>query len=170
MRMKALRAVFALACMIGALLSTAAAASADPPTREPLPASDFQFPSDVCGFPVDVTVLTNREFLTTLSNGNLLLTGALKVRLTNANDPSKSIVVNESGPATFTPNGDGTFTVTVRGRAGLFFFPGELGPGSPGALLLSTGLVTEQFDANFQLIPGSAVFTHPTEDLCAQIA
>ena len=170
MRTTALRATFVVACMIGALLTTAAAASADQPIREPLPASDYTLPSNVCGFPVEVTVLTNRELLTTFSNGILAINGALKVRFTNAADPSKLIVVNASGPGRLTPNGDGTFTAAIHGRSFLIFFPGDLGPGSAGALLLTTGLVTEVVNANFQLIPGSAVFTHPAEDLCAQLA
>ena len=166
MRSSALRAFVAVACAFAVVLATAAVASADAPTREPVVLSDTTLPADICGFPIDVTFLVTNQTMTTFSDGRILITGALEVRLTSQ---TTSIVLNVSGPTTITPNGDGTFTIKSGGRSVFFFFPGELAAGSPGAFLLTTGLATEQVTATFAPIPGTFA-ANRAEDLCAVLA
>ncbi len=166
MRTSVLRALVAGACAIAALLAAAGVASAGAPTREPVLLSDTTLPAEICGYPIDVTFLVNNQTMTTFSNGRILITGALKVRLTS---PTTSIVLNTSGPTTITPNGDETLTIKSRGRSVFFFFPGELAAGSPGAFLLTTGLATEQVTAAFAPIPGTFTANH-AENLCALLA
>jgi hypothetical protein len=65
--------------------------------------------------------------------------------LTNVDEPTHTLDVNVSGPGTFIPNPDGTTLLRAEGRSLFFFGPGELRAGSPGALIVTTGLVTELF-------------------------
>jgi hypothetical protein len=125
------------------VLCFAATGSAMGPTREPVFVGAETI-SGVCSFPVRLTPLVNREIVKVFPSGRALVTGRLLVRLTNMRTRA-SLVVNASGPATFVPRGD-SFVVYARGRALLIFFPGELGPGSDGALLLVSGLAIEIFD------------------------
>ena len=46
---------------------------------------------------MDIEILANKEFVTFFSNGRILVTGKLFVRLTNADKPTKSISVNTTG-------------------------------------------------------------------------
>jgi hypothetical protein len=97
----------------------AAPAWADKPTKQPLPSSEFTVTGIGCGFDVKVTPLENKEVTHTFSDGRVEITGTFKVRLTNV-ETGKSIVVNISGPAALTPNGDGTFTAVLKGRSLIF--------------------------------------------------
>jgi hypothetical protein len=106
-------------------------ASADKPSREFTPTEDFII-EDVCAFPVEYHVLANNEFTTTFSDGRQLITGKLKVRLTNLDEPSKSLKVNISGPGVIRVTEEGVFTLKATGRWLFFFFPADLGPGEPG--------------------------------------
>ncbi len=101
-----------------ATLAGASVAAADKPTRFALPAQDFTL-TGVCPFPVEIQVVENREYATVFSNGSLLVTGSLRLRLTNTT-PGESLTVNASGPARFTPNDDGTTTLELHGRTLLF--------------------------------------------------
>jgi hypothetical protein len=151
--------------LIGALAPGALAA---PPTRiPPGPIPDFTI-ADSCSFPVLVHVDTNNEVTTIFSDGRTLVTGSLKVTLTNTDDPTRSISVNVSGPGTFTPLPNGGTLQKAVGPWVFFFAPNQLGAGSPGMLILTTGVVTLQVDAN-----GNPTFTHAngtTTDLCALLA
>jgi hypothetical protein len=100
------------------------------PVREPLPATDIT--SQYCpDFPVLIHPLVNREFATIYSDGRVHISGTVILQLTNI-ITQKSIVVNASGPATFTA--DGT-TIVAEGRGLLFGEAGFFGPGSPAAEL-----------------------------------
>jgi hypothetical protein len=90
------RSVAAALAALSALV-LAAPAGATKPDRVPLPSEDFT-DSSFCGFPVSVELVRNKEKLTVFSDGDILISGAYAVRLTNVDDPSKSIVVNASGP------------------------------------------------------------------------
>ena len=131
---------------------------AAPPDREPLLLEDFQL-TEACPFPVDIEILANKEFVTFFSNGRILVTGKLFVRLTNADKPTKSISVNISGAAHIT-------TVERSTGHNLFFlFPFDVG--GP-AMLLTTGRVDI-----VRAEDGSIVeFTTraPTKDVCAALA
>jgi hypothetical protein len=165
-----LRGVGLLAAVVGvvAIGLFAQAAFADPPVRvPPAPVPDFTVP-DSCAFPVLVHTDTNKEVTTVFSNGRVLVTGALKGTLTNLDDPTKSIQVNIPGPGTFTATADGGSLLTASGPWLIFFSPDQLGPGTPGQMILTTGLFTLLTNPD-----GSQVFTHTTgttTDVCTLLA
>jgi hypothetical protein len=142
-------------------------ASADKPTREFLPSEDFVI-EGICSFSVDVHILANNSFITTFSDGRQLITGTLKVRLTNLDDPSKSLEVNISGPGVQRVTEEGEFVLMAEGRWLFFFFPGDLGAGDPGFLAITTGLAILRIDTE-----GNFSFTHrtgTTTDVCVALA
>jgi hypothetical protein len=147
-------AILVLSAIVAALALVSGAA-ADKPARAFLPASDFTI-SGSCSFDVGVHILVNKEYTITFSNGQFLVQGALKERLTNLSDPSKSIDLNVPGPGLFTTASDGTLTIDARGPW-LFFFT--------DTLLYSTGhstlVVTP--DGTFTLTQQGGTST----DLCA---
>jgi hypothetical protein len=113
-------------------------------------------------------VLANKEFTTTFSDGRQLITGKLKVRLTNLDEPSQSLKVNISGPGVIRVTEEGVFTLKATGRWLFFFFPGDLGPGEPGFMVITTGRAVLRIDAE-----GSFSFSHSrgtTKDVCAALA
>ena len=150
-----------------AALALVPLASADKPIREFTPIEDFVI-EDVCAFPVEYNVLANKEFATTFSDGRQLITGKLKVRLTNLDDPSKSLSVNISGPGVIRVSEEGVFTLKATGRWLFFFFPGDFGPGEPGLMVVTTGRAILRIDAD-----GTFSFSHPrgtTRNVCAALA
>jgi hypothetical protein len=139
--------------VVGAV-ALASPASADKPTREPLPIADEEF-SGVCSFTVARQVLVNRSILTTYSNGDQRITGTFKQRLTNLST-GKFIDVNSSGPILLDYHADGSLTETDWGRQ--FERP-------PGQLLLTTGPVVWEFDSAGNFVS----FTQrggTTQDVC----
>jgi hypothetical protein len=162
---KGLLATSLAALLIGAL---APGALASPPTHNPTPPiSDFTL-TDSCSFPVFVHVDTDKEVTTTFSDGHYRITGSLTITLTNLSN-SKSIHVNVSGPGTFTPLPNGETLQRSVGPWVFPFAPNQLGPGTPGMLILTTGVATLVNDPS-----GTATsITHTngtTTDLCAQLA
>jgi hypothetical protein len=122
------------------------------------PAEDFTIDATICGFPVSVEILRDKEKAITLSNGLTIVNGALRVRLTNVDDPTQSIVLNVPGPGFFDESG-----LIATGPWLFFFSPGEFGPGSPGILALFVG--RSQVNENgLQLLAGRQV------NLCQQLA
>jgi hypothetical protein len=105
-----------------------------------------------------VEVLTNKQYAITFSNGMTTVVGALSVRLTNLDEPTQSIVLNIPGPGFFDESG-----LTATGPWLFFFFPGDLGPGSPGVLAYTVGRVRLD-ESGFHLLAGRQV------DLCAALA
>jgi hypothetical protein len=157
-----------------ALLAVAAgllmvpAALADKPARFPLPATPFQLPADICGFAVDFVPLQNKEYGKVFSNGVFAINGVFKAQYTNV-DTGKTITLNISGPGTFTPQPDGTLLITGRGASTIFFLPGQLGPGLPGAFYLLHGRFTELVGQNGP-IPGTFTPTGHLQDVCAMLS
>jgi hypothetical protein len=147
----------AIALMLGSQPARAVA-----PIRFSLdPVHDTQAAGVVCPFRVAVDSLSINETLTILSNGRVFVTGSSVQRVTNL-DNGKSVVVNVSGPFTLSDT-DGIQTFVARGRNLWGFHRGDLGPGQPGALLLTTGLAT------LTAGPDGMTFTHDvgtTENLC----
>jgi hypothetical protein len=140
-------------CPIAVAVALAAPSSfAAPPTITPVENLDFTFHS-ICPFDVAVHYDVNREQQITFSNGNFLITGALKVTLTATT--GKSLSVNVSGPARFVFDADGNLTVYAEGAG---FGPGVL----PDTLALGHGLVI--FGPNGVETRGHFV------DLCALLA
>lgn len=147
-----------VALLLAAAVSVPVAA-ADKPIIEPLPAEDFTVPASICGFEVGVEILANKEKAIIFDDGSVMVTGALKARLTNLADPTRSIALNIPGPGKF--DADGALTAT--GPWLFFFLPGELGPGSPGFLAYTTGLVRLD-ETGFHQLGGTRT------DLCAALA
>jgi len=113
-------------------------AYADPPVRQEV--SDFApftLPGR-CAFDVQVAQLANNEVATTFTDGRQTVTGTLKVRLSNLST-GRFIDVNVSGPVTYTPNGDGTFTATFRGRS--LIFPNVPDPAQENIFWVASGRV-----------------------------
>lgn len=158
---------FALLATSFAALLCIPAALADKPLRFPLPADPFQLPAAICGFPVDFVPLQNKEYGKLFSNGTFAVTGVLKARYTNA-ITGKSIDLNISGGGTIVPQADGSVILTGRGPAVVYFFPGDLGPGSPGTMLLIHGQFSERIDAN-GVVPGSFTVSGLVNNLCAML-
>jgi hypothetical protein len=134
-------------------------AGADPPEHIPFPPSEPFVIEGSCDFPVLLEEVVNKEKLTVFSDGREIITGSLKVRLTNLDDPSSSLLLNISGPAFFTPRDDGGFSLKATGSWLWFFAPGELGEGSPGMMFTTHGqarlVVTGEGDTSFELLSGT---------------
>jgi hypothetical protein len=147
-------------CTLGVMALLAVLAStaiADPPTREFIPASDFTI-SGSCSFDVAVHVVANKEYGITFANGATLVTGTLKVTLTNASDPTKSITLNIPGPGLYTAP-DGGLRLDARGPWLVFY---------PGVLLYAAGNMTFAVSAS-----GEFSFTQQggtSTDICAVLA
>ena len=148
-----------LAALTAVLLVPTAAA--EPPSREPAPFPGFtgQFCTD---FQVRIEATQNREVATVFSSGAVLVTGVLKVEVTNLST-GKTLALNISGPGTF--NADG---VTAFGRGTWLLF-GEAGqlPGPDPGMLLATGAIS--------LVSGPAGLTSVTvkgtvQDVCGMLA
>jgi hypothetical protein len=134
------------------------AALADKPVREPLPAPPSFTISGSCGFDVMADVLVNKEFITTFSNGMQIITGRLVVRLTNAENPSKSVVLQVNGPGKEDVANPATFNLS--GNSLIFF---------QGVLRLTRGPVSITFDANGNVTSFTQTSTSSV-DLCAVLA
>ena len=146
------------ALLIVAAIAVPVAAASGPPVIEPQPAEDFTIPADICGFEVAVEILANKTKAIIFGDGRTMITGTLKVRLTNLDDPTRSIVLNIPGPGTFDESG-----LTATGPWLFFFLPGELGEGSPAILAYTTGRVRID-DAGFHQLGGTRT------DLCPLLA
>lgn len=149
---------FAMVALLAMIVIPVAAA--DKPTREFVPApSEFTLDASICGFDVLVEVLTNNEYAITFSNGMTTVVGALSVRVTNLDDTTQSIVLNIPGPGFFDESG----VLTATGPWLFFFYPGDLGPGSPGVLAYTDGHVRID-ETGFHLLGGRQI------DLCTKLA
>jgi hypothetical protein len=156
-KMRRAATTFAMLALLAMIVVPVAAA--DKPTREFVPApSEFTLDASICGFDVLVEVLTNKEYAITFSNGMTTVVGALSVRLTNLDDPTQSIVLNIPGPGFFDESG-----VTAIGPWLNWFFPGDLGPGSPGVLIYTVGRLRID-ESGLHLLAGRQI------DLCAELA
>ena len=125
-----------------AILLVPASAQATPPTREPVLIEDFIL-TDHCGFDIDVEVVKNNEIQTTYydADGNVVrqrVTGSLKVRLTNLEDPEHSVLFNISGPGETRELPDGSERSSRPARARWLQFGIA---DRPGALLLDARAV-----------------------------
>jgi hypothetical protein len=152
------QALSSLVALVVVAAITVPLAVASGPVIEPLPAEDFTIPADICGFEVAVNILTNKTKAIMFGDGRTMITGALKVRLTNLDDPTKSIVLNIPGPGKFDESG-----LTATGPWLFFFLPDELGEGSPAILAYTTGQVRID-DAGFHQLGGTRT------DLCPLLA
>jgi hypothetical protein len=158
--MRQLTALIAAALVAAALASNA---SADKPSRDPAPAPPEFTISGSCSFDVDVTITAQNAYALTFGSGSQIITGQFFVTLTNA-DTGKWLDLNVSGPL-LAPSGSNQLVFT--GRSLDFFAPGDLGPGSPGALLLISGPAVITFGENSVTFD---VTSASVTDLCAALS
>jgi hypothetical protein len=114
-----MRRLLSLPVLLILMLLPAAIAGASPPTRQAVPDFEPFVVSGNCAFDVQVVQLRNDEVTATFDDGRQLTTGQLRVELINTASGA-AIAVNVSGPVTFTPNADGTFTAIYHGRSLIF--------------------------------------------------
>ncbi|MDP8956860.1 MAG: hypothetical protein M3N24_07885 [Actinomycetota bacterium] len=154
--------------VIALALAVAPTAMGQRPEREPLPPSDPFVIEDICSFPVLLEELVNRATITRFSDGREKITGTLKIRLTNVDEPRKSRVFNISGPAHFRPTADGGVVLKGTGRWLWFFVPGELGEGTSGMMMLLSGharlTISPEGELSFTVVGGRA------QDVCTLLA
>jgi hypothetical protein len=151
-------------------------ADAAPPDRQeitfdgPFRVTDDGTPGggDACGFPVYAEVLMGKVTQTTFTErGVTLLTGALKVRLTNGAPDSggPAIERNIPGPVTFTNNPDGSVTQKTAGPGLWAFEPGKA-PGLP-RMAITKGRTDSVFspEGDFTFLSQRGA----VEDICAAL-
>jgi hypothetical protein len=152
--------IAAVVVALGVSLAAATPAAADKPVSEPAPFGEFT--GQFCdGFAVRVRDTTNRGTLKVFSSGAAMVTGTLKVEVTNL-ATGKSIAVNVSGPARFSSE-----EPTLVGTGSWIFFgePGFFGPGSPATLETNSGrFVINLIDNSFLSRTGHRV------ELCPLLA
>ena len=139
---------------------------ADQPERLPIPTEDLSIPAGACPFPVSFHVVTNNEHTITWSDaeGNpirRIIQGQVVLEITNT-ATGTSVTRNVSGPGTIT-YADMLFV--GRGSQLFFFFPNELGPGTPGSMFINRGRVVEFLGTPRKIISQ----TGQQEDLCATL-
>jgi hypothetical protein len=154
MRLRTLALGFTITAMIGI---SAAVAMASPPTHQFQPFPDFVLPN-ACHFPVRLHATTNRSRVTTFSDGHLRITGALKVRMTDARN-GHSVTLNSSGPATVRFLAGG---VVIEGR-GVGFIALSISPRGPAGYLLQTKGQVLVDETGVRVIHGT------TRDICPMI-
>ena len=137
------------------------------PDRQPIPTEDLSIPSGACPFPVSFHVVTNNAHTITWfdAEGNPVRTifqGQVVLEITNT-DTGTSVIRNVSGPGTIT---FADLLFVGRGSQLFFFFPDELGPGTPGSMFINRGRVVEFLGEPRKIISQTGV----QEDLCATLS
>ncbi len=140
---------------------------AEKPVRVFVPASDFSIPAGPCSFPVSFHVVVNQTYQTTFfdSQGNptrVASNGHLVVAITNL-DTKASVERNIGGPGFITIADN---TLDASGPWLFFFFPDELGLGTPGSMFINRGHVIQRLGDHPQILSQSGT----QEDLCAALA
>jgi hypothetical protein len=142
-----MRRLVALGALIAALAVCSTASSAAPVVI-PVNNTDTLF-QNVCSFDVLAHITSDKEFFRFFSGGQILITGVLKVTMTNQTT-KKTLAFNVSGPGRIRP--DGTF------------YGEGLGFGIDGnTLFLGKGLFRVTPDGQLTQIGGTRV------DLCAAL-
>jgi hypothetical protein len=125
----------------------------------------------VCDFPIRFDVIgPQNQKMIIFSDGRQVINGQLSVRVTNVDDPSKFWEGTASGPVFVTPLEDGSLAVKGTGVNIFYFFPGDLGPGAPGAAFLVKGLSTEVLDPSGVFVTGSFEHHGYIQNLCETLA
>jgi hypothetical protein len=126
------RAILCGAVALAAAALLAPGAGADRPIREPL--GDQNATGRFCpGFDVEIVTTANKEVAQIFSSGVTLVTGVLKVEVTNVST-GETLTLNISGPGKFSADGS---TISARGTWLLFGEAGQLPGPDPGMLLVS---------------------------------
>jgi hypothetical protein len=142
-----MRRLIGLAALVAGL-ALCSTASATQPVVVPVGNTDTLF-RNVCSFDVLAHITSDKEFFRFFSGGQILITGVLKVTMTNLST-GKTLAFNVSGPGRITP--DGTF------------YGEGLGFGiADGTLFLGKGLFRVTPDGQLTQIGGTRV------DLCVAL-
>lgn len=145
------RGIVAAGVMALALASTgvASARSGNAAVREPVGNTPADLDSSICGFPIHVGVVSDKEYVihsATLADGTLALrfTGILVESFTNT-DTGKSVTVNVGGPVTLTIDPEGVVLFDGQGLAWFYFdATGRAATGEPG-LVFTAGHAVDHF-------------------------
>ncbi|MFN8159256.1 MAG: hypothetical protein U0R68_17705 [Candidatus Nanopelagicales bacterium] len=158
MRIAAAGAMALAALVVGTVASPA---SATPPTRAHAVPGVFVL-EGVCDFPIVYDETVNKGVMTFFPDGHRAGTGSYKVRITNANDPTKSMDINATGPQWFYPDG----TDKLGGHTLFILFQGW---DFTSGLYLGTGNWSIAFDdqGGIVSITGNG---HIGPNLCSKIA
>jgi hypothetical protein len=122
--------------------------------REPVGNTPGELDASICGFPIHVGVVSDKEYVihsSTLSDGtvNVRFTGTLVERFTNT-DTGKSVTENVGGPATLTIDPNGVVTFDGQGLAWFWFDAvGRAATGQPG-LVFTAGHAVDRFGPGIQ--------------------
>ena len=166
--------VLATTMAVAAMLIGPSSASANnDPHRIFLESAPFDLPVGYCTFPVHVDTLANREYATfsTLPDGSTFIevTGSFFVSLTNR-DTGKTIVINASGPGSFTISPDDMTVIgDFRGR-GLLWAPNLTEFGFPSNVVAAAGpmsITQVAADGTFTSVSGHP---HVITDVCAALS
>lgn len=104
------RTLLMMTLAVLALTATPAGAMTRTPF-EPFPPGGFEFPAgSLCSFGLKVEPVVSNEYMMTLPDGSVLITGSLFIRLTNI-DIGESRLVNISGPTKI--SADGTTAIAL---------------------------------------------------------
>jgi ABC-type amino acid transport substrate-binding protein len=151
---------WALALLAATCVSALAvsAATATPPERVPLIIEDTEI-EGACAFVVGVEIIANKEKVTFFSNGRVLVTGKLFVRLTNAENSANSLRLNLTGTVQITT------AEKYTGHNLFFLFPEDVG--GPGMILTTGRVDVVRTEDGFI----SELRTRsPTKNVCATLA
>ena len=148
-----------------AVAAIASPAAAVPPDRYPGGLEDFVL-SGVCAFDVHVEIVVDETTATDFfdQDGNLVRTnyhGRIVVRLTNLDDPERSIVAKVGGPGRDVYNADGTVTLVYLGRS----IPTLAGTAT--ATMLTFGNFQYDFSGDFETLISEPAAAGRTVDFCS---
>jgi hypothetical protein len=150
-------------------LAGATTAMADKPVRTFLPYGGLPPEgitiSDICEFPVALVPKDiGHEYQMDFSDGRTIITGRTQGSLVNV-DTGKSIFLNSPVAIHITAHPDGSQTIRLAGTVLVWFFEGELGPGSEAFIRIYRGQEIITVDAS-----GGQTFTQKAgtnTDVCA---
>ena len=166
-------------CVAAVFAVCAGTAEAVQPERTLLRGGDafFEFQAgEVCPFNWTAEFSAQKGMDLVFSNGVEMVAYTYVVKITNV-DTGETRVLREAGTITITDLGNDLFETVTTGRELSLFFPGDLGPGSPGALIFIIGQSREVDE-----VPGPSpnpfgfttqsfeVLSGQTENLCETLA
>ena len=149
MKTKNIKNISKVTCLAASLIISGIPTAQADSARDPVPYGPFTI--NTCGFPIDVKVVTNKEYqtVTTLADGTTVtkITGNLVLSFTNST--GFTITRELSGPTTSTNHTDKSGTFVGGGNNFFTFGPTSQGnTGEPG-LVFTSGLVVVDYNGNF---------------------
>lgn len=141
--------------------------------RLPVGNTPADIPADVCGFPIHIGVIEDREYIVEQTDNpdgstTTRVTGTLRNRLTNLNTGT-SIEYDNGGPGTFTVHPDGRTTFDFQGHSMAWIRAAHQARlGRPAFRLTSGGHVVGTMDSSGDIVDLSA--TGQVMDGCALLS